>query len=116
MLNRSHNEAMIKLQKLLSDDRKIIRHRRLVLSIQITVTTWMVELIASFIAIFVALIGIDEQNRMGKFFAKQMIYIVYTIVLPGIVIIRDSELKDTILQSTLYINILDKLGLKYKGP
>ena len=107
---------MIKLKKLLSDDFKIIRHRRLVLSIQITVTAWVVELITSFIAIFFTLIGIQEQNRVGKLVGREMINIVYTIVLPGIVIIRDSELKDTILQSTLYISILDKLGLKYKGP
>ena len=102
---------MIKLKKLLSDELKVIRHRRLVLGIQITITTWLVELIASFGGILVALVG-----RIDTPYVEELITIVYAIVLPGIVVIRDSELKENILTSSWYVTILDKLGLIYKGP
>ena len=107
---------MAKLKQLLSDDLKIVRHRRFVLGIQITILTWIVELIASFIAIIVILIGMNKQSRVGEIVLRELIVSVYTVMLPGIVIIRDSEVKNLILQSDWYISVLDNLGLTYKGP
>ena len=107
---------MVKLKQLLSDDLKIIRHRRFVLGIQITILTWIVELIASFIYILVILIGLNKRSRVGEIFMRELILFVYTVVLPGIVIIRDSELKNRILQSDWYISLLDNSGWTYKGP
>lgn len=102
---------MMKLKKLLSDELKVIRHRRLVLGIQITITAWLVELIASFGGILVAIVGGIDTSHV-----EELISIVYAVVLPGIVVIRDSELKENILTSSWYVNTLDKLGLTYKGP
>ena len=113
---RTHNESMVKLKKLLSDDQKIIRHRRLVLGIQITITTWLVELIAYVFAIFVILIGLNPQNRVGEICVGELVVVLYAIILPGIVLIRDSELKDNILESSWYISILNTFGWIYKGP
>ena len=107
---------MAKLKQLLSDDLKIVRHRRFVLGIQITILTWIVELMASFIAIIVILIGMNKQSRVGEIVLRELIVSVYTVILPGIVIIRDSEVKNRILQSDWYISVLDNLGLTYKGP
>ena len=107
---------MTKLRKLLSDDLKILRHRRFVLGIQITCSTWMVELISFLLAVFVTLIRTEKQSKMAGFFMREMSLVVYTIIIPGIVIVRDSELKDSILESTAYIDILDKLGWTYNGP
>ena len=107
---------MVKLKKLLSDDQKIIRHRRLVLGIQITITTWLVELIAYVFAIFVILIGLNPQNRVGEICVGELVVVLYAIILPGIVLIRDSELKDNILESSWYISILNTFGWIYKGP
>ena len=107
---------MAKLKQLLSDDLKIVRHRRFVLGIQITILTWIVELIASFIAIIVILIGMNKQSRVGEIVLRELIVSVYTVILPGIVIIRDSKVKNKILQSDWYIRVLDNLGLTYKGP
>ena len=105
---------MEKLKKLLSDDLKVIRHRRLVLTIQITILSWVVELLAIFVAILVTLIGVD--NKMGLFIMKELVHLLYEIVLPGIVVIRDSGLKNNILESPLYISILERIGWTYKGP
>ena len=105
---------MKKLKKLLSDDLKVMRHRRLVLTIQITILSWVVELLAIVVAMLVALIGID--NKMGLFIMKELVHFLYEIALPGIVVIRDSELKDNLLQSPMYISILEKIGWTYKGP
>ena len=107
---------MAKFKELLSDDLKIIRHRRFVLGIQITILTWIVELMASFIAIIVILIGMNKQSRVGEIVLRELIVSVYTVILPGIVIIRDSKVKNKILQSDWYIRVLDNLGLTYKGP
>ena len=102
---------MIKLKKLISDELKVIRHPRLVLSIQMTITTWIVEVIA---AIGVILVGVT--GNVNKDSANELTLILYTIVLPGIVIIRDSELKEKILMSSWYVTILDKFGVTYRGP
>ena len=107
---------MAKLKQLLSDDLKIVRHRRFVLGIQITILTWIVELIASFIAIIVILIGMNKESRVGEIVLRELIVSVYTVILPGIVMIRDSKVKNKILQSDWYIRVLDNLGLTYKGP
>ena len=108
---RTHNESMIKLRKLISDELKVIRHRRLVLSIQMTITTWIVEVIA---ATGVILVGVT--GNVNKEYANELTLILYAIVLPGIVIVRDSELKEQILMSSWYVTILDKIGLTYRGP
>ena len=105
---------MRKLKKLLSDDLKVMRHRRLVLTIQITILSWVVELLAFIVGIIVSLIGVD--NKMGLFIMKEFVHLVYEIVLPGIVVIRDSGLKENILESSLYISILENIGWTYKGP
>ena len=105
---------MNKLKKLLSDDLKVIRHRRLVLSIQITILSWVVELLATIVSLLAHLIGVN--NKMGEFIMKELARFVYVIVLPGIVVIRDSELKENILESPLYISILQKIGWTYNGP
>ena len=107
---------MVKLKKLLSDDQKIIRHRRLVLGIQITITTWLVEVIAYVVAILVRLIGLNPQNRVGEICVGELVVVLYAIILPSIVVIRDSELKDNILESSWYISLLNTFGWIYKGP
>ena len=108
---------MIKLKKLLSDDTKILRHRRLVLNIQITILTWLFELGLSIFVIVVKLTVVDGmENKFLDFLVRELIWFVFTIFLPALLLINDTELKDNILLSDWYICTLDKLGLTYKGP
>ena len=107
---------MLKLKNLLSDNLKITRHRRFVLGLQITILTWIVELIASFIIILVVLIGMSKESKVEEIVVRELVVCVYTVILPGIVIIRDSELKEYILQNRWYIKVLESLGWTYKGP
>ena len=107
---------MLKLKKLLSDDLKILRHRRLILNIQITTLTWMFELVLSFLVIVVTLAGVDIKQKVLSFLVPELINIVYTVVTPALTLINDTELKDNVIQNDWYISILGKLGWTYKGP
>ena len=107
---------MSKLKKLLSDDLKIIRYRRLVLNIQMTILSWVFELILSFLVFANALIGLNPRNILGKFFAGEFFSFVYSVLLPSIVLVHDAELKDKVIQSDWYIGILGRFGWTYRGP
>ena len=108
---------MIKLKKLLSDDTKILRHRRLVLNIQITILTWLFELGLSIFVIIVKLTVVDGmENKLLDFLVRELIWFVFTIFLPALLLINDTELKDKILLNDWYISFLDKFGMTYKGP
>ena len=106
---------MIKLRKLISDDQKVIRHRHLYLTIQVTILIWIVEAISSLTALLFALVVMGAQST-SQVFVKELVLFVYTVVLPGIVVVYDTELKENILENSLYIGIVNKLGLTYKGP
>ena len=116
IFNRSHTESMSKLKKILSDDSKILRHRRLVLNIQITILSWIFELILSFLLFANALIGFNPRNIIGNFFADEFLSFVYCVLLPSIVLVHDAELKDKVIQSDWYIGILGRFGWTYRGP
>ena len=107
---------MSKLKKILSDDSKILRHRRLVLNIQITILSWIFELILSFLLFANALIGFNPRNIIGNFFADEFLSFVYCVLLPSIVLVHDAELKDKVIQSDWYIGILGRFGWTYRGP
>ena len=106
---------MIKLKKLISDDQKVMRHRRLYFTIQVTILIWIVEVITSLTSLLIALVGIGAQST-SKVFVRELVIFVYTTVLPGIVVVYDTELKEQILENSCYISIVNKLGLTYKGP
>ena len=107
---------MVKLKKLLSDDLKILRHRRLILNIQITTLTWMLESVLSFLVIVVSLLGVDSKHKVFSFLVPELMNIVYAVLNPALTLINDTELKDYVIQNDWYISILDKLGWTYKGP
>ena len=106
---------MIKLKKLISDDQKVIRHRRLYLTIQVTILIWIVEAISSLTALLFALVEMGAQIT-SQVLVKELVLFVYTVVLPGIVVVYDTELKESILENSWYISIVNKLDLTYKGP
>ena len=56
------------------------------------------------------------ENKLLDFLVRELIWFVFTIFLPALLLINDTELKDNILLSDWYICILDTLGLTYKGP
>ena len=106
---------MIKLKKLISDDQKVMRHRCLYLTIQVTILIWIVEVISSLTALLIALVEMGAQST-SQVFVIEFVLFVYTVVLPGIVVVYDTELKENILENSWYISIVNKLGLTYKGP
>ena len=98
---------MIKLKKLLSDDTKILRHRRLVLNIQITILTWLLELGLSIFVIIVKLTVVDGmENKLLDFLVRELIWFVFTIFLPALLLINDTELKDKIVLNDWYISYI----------
>ena len=107
---------MKKLKNLLSDDLKVLRHRRLILNIQITTLTWLFELVISFLAIFIKIVGVDIKNKAFSFLAPELIIFVYTVLFPVITLINDTKIKDNIIESDWYISILGKMGWTYRGP
>ena len=58
----------------------------------------------------------SKESKVEEVVVRELVVCVYTIILPGIVIIRDSELKEYILQNRWYIKVLESLGWTYKGP
>ena len=66
-------------------------------------------------ALLFALVVMGAQST-SQVFVKELVLFVYTVVLPGIVVVYDTELKENILENSLYISIANKLGLTYKGP
>ena len=80
---------MIKLKKLISDDQKVMRHRRLYLTIQVTILIWIVEAISSLTALLFALVVMGAQST-SQVFVKELVLFVYTVVLPGIVVVYDT--------------------------
>ena len=101
---------MSKLKKLLSDDLKIIRYRRLVLNIQMTLLSWIFELNLSFLVFANALIGLYPRNIIGNFLLGEFFSFVYSVLLPSIVLVHDAELKDKVIQSDWYIGVIEVLN------
>ena len=102
---------MKKLRKLLSDDSKNRRSRRNVLSIQITILGWLVEL-AAFLTLVLGSYILGNKNNTVTMTLQSITMLFYAIFLPCSLLINSSEVKERIAESDLYLNLTTMMGCK----
>ena len=102
---------MKKLRKLLSDDSKNRRSRRNVLSIQITILGWLVEL-AAFLTLVLGSYILGNKNNTVTMTLQSITMLFYAIFLPCSLLINSSEVKERIAESNLYLNFTTMMGCK----
>ena len=115
LLFREHKHSMMKLRKLLADSKKIARHRRFLLNIQITFFSWIIEAVA-FIMLFITCALINHENITQRLILDQVFRSLYIIVLPSIILMNESNIKGEIANSTWYITLLGFFNWNYKSP
>ena len=108
---REHKNSMRKLRKLLSDDSKNRRSRRNVLSIQITILGWLVEL-AAFLTLVLGSYILGNKNNTVTMTLQSITMLFYAIFLPCSLLINSSEVKERIAESNVYLNITTMMGCK----
>ena len=104
---------MIKLKKLLSDDSKNRRSRRNVLSIQITILGWLVELVG-YLTLVVGAHILGHGNNTVTMTLQCITVLFYAIFLPFSVLVNTSEFKEKIADSQKYLTLTTMIGCKPK--
>ena len=102
---------MRKLRKLLSDDSKNRRSRRNILSIQITILGWMVELVG-FLTIAVGTYVLGNKNKIVTMALQSASILIYVILIPCSILINSSEVKEKVAESQVYLALTIVLGCK----
>ena len=102
---------MLKLRKLLSDDSKNRRSRRNILSIQITILGWVVEL-AGFLTIAVGTYVLGNKNKIVTMALQSATILIYVILIPCSILINSSEVKEKVAESQIYLTLTTVLGCK----
>ena len=112
-LFRTHKESMTRLRKLLDGSAKARRHRRNILNIQITIFAWLVEFFGFFFG-FILVMIIGYRNSMVTFVVQTYTLLFYFTILPCVYIIRDPEMKSTIIESSWYQAYLRKFHWQFE--
>jgi len=112
-MNRTHKESMTRLRKLLDGSAKARRHRRNILNIQITIFAWLVEFFGFFFG-FILVMIIGYRNSMVTFVVQTYALLFYFTILPCVYIIRDPEMKSTIIESSWYEAYLRKFHWQFE--
>ena len=108
---------MIALKKLLPDSSKNRRSRRIVLNVQITFLSWLVELIG-FLTFVVGAYILGHENGTVTLIMQTFTMILYAILLPSSVLVNSTEVKDYIAESTWWFRLINLFGcqpLVYAG-
>ena len=108
---REHHNSMTKLRKLLSDDSKNRRSRRNILSIQITILGWVVELVG-FLTIAVGTYVLGNKNKLVTMALQSASILIYVILIPCSILINSSEVKEKVAESHVYLTLTTVLGCK----
>ena len=108
---REHHNSMLKLRKLLSDDSKNRRSRRNILSIQITILGWVVELVG-FLTIAVGTYVLGNKNKIVTMALQSATILIYVILIPCSILINSSEVKEKVAESHVYLSVTTILGCK----
>ena len=112
--NREHKESMANLRKLLSSQRKALRHRRNLINIQITILSWWTEFFC-YSCLFLASYLLGHENNIIVYCMQTLSLILYFIVLPCIILINDSNVKAQISDTECYIKILTMFNCQYSN-
>ena len=102
---------MLKLRKLLSDDSKNRRSRRNILSIQITILGWVVELVG-FLTIAVGTYVLGNKNKIVTMALQSATILIYVILIPCSILINSSEVKEKVAENHVYLTLTTVLGCK----
>ena len=96
---------MKKLKKLLSDQRKDIRHRRHMINLHIAVLGWLVELSGFFLVILGSFI-LGHGNVTITLTLQTFTMFMMFNILPCVYLINDESMKIRIAESRYYFNFL----------
>ena len=112
---REHNNSMTRLRKLLSNSSKAGRNRRNILNIHITVLAWLAEFFGFLACIFGSFI-LGHKNSTVTMCLQTFSMTIYIIILPCIILINSSEVKDQIVDSNWYMEFINWIGHKNVDP
>ena len=91
---------MVKMHKLLSDDRKIRRRRRIFLNMNITFMSWITECFGSIIWLLMQ--NYPQENITTR--GLQCIFgVMYMIVIPSSYILNSADFKKMIIDNPIYL-------------
>ena len=107
---------MERLKKLLSDASKNRRSRRNVLSIQITILGWLVELLG-FLTLAIGSFILGHENSKVTMIMQVLTMLFYAILLPCTILINSTEVKDKIAESQAFLALFNMFGcVTYSTP
>ena len=101
------------MEENLNDSHKARRHRRNMLNIQITFLAWLFETIGFFI-LFLGQFILGHENNIVIFSMQTLSVMIYFNILPSILILNDTNLKNVIVDSQWYDHFLKGFGCHYK--
>ena len=104
---------MIKLKKILPDAYKNQRSRRIVLNIQITILSWLIEVFGC-ITIAVGVYIVGHGNGTVTLTLQNCSMALYGIFLPCSILVNSSEVKDFIAESENYVRVIKWFGCQPK--
>ena len=101
---------------MLPDSSKNRRSRRNVLSINITILGWLVELLG-FLTVAIGSFILGHENSNVTLIMQVLTMLFYDILLPCTILVNSSEVKDKIAESQLYLTIFNRFGcMTYSTP
>ena len=106
---------MKRLRKQLDESTKDRRHRRVLLNIQITTLTWLIEFSGFFCTVLGGFI-LGHENDTVTFILQTLSLIFFFIIQPCAIWINDSTLKGTILESEWYSSFLGYFNCQARPP
>ena len=106
---------MKRLRKQLDESTKDRRHRRVLLNIQITTLTWLIEFLGFFCTVLGGFI-LGHENDTVTFILQTLSLIFFFIIQPCAIWINDSTLKGTILESEWYSSFLGYFNCQVRPP
>ena len=101
---------------MLPDSSKNRRSRRNVLSINITILGWLVELLG-FLTVAIGSFILGHENSYVTLIMQVLTMLFYDILLPCTILVNSSEVKDRIAESQVYQAIFNMIGyVTYSTP
>ena len=97
---RENEENLKNLNKLLNENSKVTRRRRILLNIHITVIAWLLEFIGYLFG-FLTTFMLQDNDTMRSF--QIISSIIYFNIVPGSYLINSSEIKDFLINSKIYV-------------
>ena len=109
---RDEKDILFRLRKLLTTSSKERRHRRRLLSIQITFTAWLAESMG-FLVIFLGTFILGHESNVFNFIMQTLTLTIYFIILPSVFLLNDFDVKSEIVESNWYSTVLTVFHCNY---